>query len=73
MLLVSEKEIGGDHAFFRDNKGSIWNKMSCIALYFTVFFELLLLNNYIHEKCMFTPNFLFGFQKPVLKAAQCDW
>ena len=37
MLLVSKKKIGGNYAFFRDNKASIWNKMPYIALYFTAF------------------------------------
>ena len=26
VLLVSKKKIGGNHAFFRDNKASIWKK-----------------------------------------------
>ena len=33
--MVSTKEIGGNHAFFRDNKASIWKKSPCIAFYFT--------------------------------------
>ena len=36
-LLKSKKEIGGNHAFFRDNKASIWEKTPYIALYFIVF------------------------------------
>ena len=35
--LVSKKKIGGNHAFFRDNKVSIWNKIPYTALYFTAF------------------------------------
>ena len=37
VLLVSKEKIGGNHAFFRDNKASIWKEMSHIALYFTFF------------------------------------
>ena len=39
-ILVSKKKIGGYHAFFRDNKASIYleKKMPYIALYFTAFF-----------------------------------
>ena len=37
VLLVSKKKIGGNHAFFRDNKALIWKKMPYIALYFTAF------------------------------------
>ena len=32
-----QKKTGGNHAFFRDNKGSTWKKMPYIALYFTAF------------------------------------
>ena len=35
--VVSKKKIGGNHAFFRDNKASIWKKVTYIALYFTAF------------------------------------
>ena len=42
VLLVSKMEIGGNHAFFRDNKASVWKKTPYIALYFTFF--LLLFN-----------------------------
>ena len=37
VLLVSKKKIEGNHAFSRDNKASIWEKMPFIALYFTTF------------------------------------
>ena len=37
VLLVSKKKIGGNHAFFRDNKASIWKKTPYIPLYFTAF------------------------------------
>ena len=37
VLLVSKKKIGGNHAFFRDNKASIWGKTPHIALCFTTF------------------------------------
>ena len=37
VILVSKKKIGGNHAFFRDNKASIWKKAPNIALYFTAF------------------------------------
>ena len=32
-----QKEIGGNHVFFRDNKASIWKKAPYIALYFAAF------------------------------------
>ena len=54
VLLVSNKKIGGDHTFFRDNKASIWKNTPYIALYFTAFY-----NNcglIISKKCMFTPR-----------------
>ena len=35
VLLVSKEKIEGNHAFFRDIKGSLWNKTHNIALYFT--------------------------------------
>ena len=35
--LVSKKKIGGNHAFFRNNKASIWKKTPHVALYFTAF------------------------------------
>ena len=58
VLLVSKKKIGGNHAFFRDNKASIWKKkITYIALFFTAF-----LNNccfVISEKCVVTPQFSF--------------
>ena len=59
VLLVSKKKIGGNHAFFRDNKASIWKKMPCIILYFTAFYNNCCL--IISKKCVVTPNFLFGF------------
>ena len=39
-----KKKNGGNHAFLRDNKASIWKKspMHCFVFYY--FFELLLLN-----------------------------
>ena len=37
MILVSKKKIGGSHAFFRDNKASVWKKAPYIALYFAAF------------------------------------
>ena len=37
VLLVSKKKIGGNHAFFKDNKALIWEKMPYIALYFSTF------------------------------------
>ena len=39
VLSVSKRKIGGNHAFFRDNKASIWKTTPYIALYFTVFLE----------------------------------
>ena len=30
-------DFGGNHAFFRDNKASIWKKEPYIALYFAAF------------------------------------
>ena len=45
MLLVSKKKIGGNHAFFRDNKASIWKKKNAIHCFvFYCFFGLLLLS-----------------------------
>ena len=35
--LVSKKKIGGNQAFFGDNKALIWKKTPHIALYFTAF------------------------------------
>ena len=55
-----QKKIGGNHAFFRDNKASKWKKTPYIALYFTGFLNYCCL--IISEKCVVTPNFLFGFQ-----------
>ena len=60
LRIQKEKKIGGNHAFFRDNKASIWKKMPYIALYFTTFLNYCCL--IISEKCMITPYFLFGFQ-----------
>ena len=37
VILVSKKKIGGNHAFFRDNKASIWKKMPYSASYFAAF------------------------------------
>ena len=65
VLLESKKKIGGDHAFFRDNKASISKKKKkkkppYIALYFTAFS-----NDYCliisKKKCVFAP-FFYGFQ-----------
>ena len=66
MLLVSKKKIGGNHAFFRNNKASISNKTPYIALYFTAFLNYCSL--IISVKCVVTPNFRFGFQQPLLKS-----
>ena len=37
VLLVSKEETGGNHAYFRDNKASIWKKKSIHSLVFTAF------------------------------------
>ena len=37
VILVSKKGIGGNHAFFRDNKASIWKKAPYIAIHFAAF------------------------------------
>ena len=51
-----QKENWGNHAFFRDNKASKWEKTRYIALYFTVFFFFkLLLEIIISEKYVVTP------------------
>ena len=42
--LVSKKKIRSNHAFFRDNKASIWKKNAIHCFVFYCFFELLLLN-----------------------------
>ena len=60
MILVSKKKIGGNHAFFRNNKASIWKKAPYIALYFAAFENNCCL--VISKKCVVTPNFLFGCQ-----------
>ena len=39
-----KKEIGGNHAFFRDNCAYIWKENAVHSLYFGVFLELWLLN-----------------------------
>ena len=46
------------HAFFRDNKASIQEKTPYIALYFTASLNYCCL--IISEKCVVTPNFLYG-------------
>ena len=60
VILVSKKKIGVNHAFFRDNKASIWKKAPYIALYFAAFWNNCCL--IISKKCLVTPNFFFGFQ-----------
>ena len=60
VLLVSKKKIGGSHAFFRDNWASIWERMPYIALYFRALYKYCAW--IIFEKCVVTPNFLFGCQ-----------
>ena len=37
IALGIQKENWGNHAFFRDNLCSVWEKVPYIALYFTVF------------------------------------
>ena len=65
MLLVSKMEIGGNLAFFRDNEASFEKKNPpYIALYFTTF-----LNYCCFKLHGYTPNFLFGFQWPLLRSA----
>ena len=39
VILVFKIKIGGNHAFFRDNKSSVWKKTPYIALYFTACLE----------------------------------
>ena len=65
--MVSKKKLGGNYAFFRDIKASIWNKTPYIALYFTVFLNYCCL--IVSDKYVVTTNFLFGFQWPLLKSA----
>ena len=60
MSLVSKKKIGGNRAFFRDNKASVWKKAPYIALYFATFENNCSL--VISKKCVVTPNFLFECQ-----------
>ena len=66
MLLVSKKKIGGNLAFFRDNKASIWEKKTPdIALYFTGFWNIILLPTVIiSKKCMVTPILFLDFSSP---------
>ena len=44
VLLVSKKKIGGNHAFFRDNRASIWKTTAIHCFVFYYFLEYLLLN-----------------------------
>ena len=60
VIFISKKKSWGNHTFFRDNNASIWKKATYIALYFTVFLNYCCL--IFSEKCLVTPNFLFGFQ-----------
>ena len=60
VILMSKKKSWGNHTFFRYNNASIWKKATYIALYFTGFLNYCCL--IISEKCLVTPNFLFGFQ-----------
>ena len=42
MLLESKKKIEGNHAFFRDNKASIWKKChTCILHCFVLLFKII--------------------------------
>ena len=52
-----QRENWGNHAFFRDNKTSIWKKkpIHCFAI-------LLLFRINVAKKFRTTPNFLSGFQ-----------
>ena len=53
------KKIGGNHALFSDNKLQVkLEKFSYIVMYFKAFKKYCLL--IISEKCVVTPNFLFG-------------
>ena len=60
VLLKSKKKIGGNHAFFKDNswiisvknfkiQSNVWRSFSNWRLI-------------ISQKCMLTPNFLFGYK-----------
>ena len=35
--IKKKKKIGGNRAFFRDNKAPIWRKMPYIVIYFSAF------------------------------------
>ena len=67
VLFVSKKKIGGNHAFFRDNKASIWGGgggvTPYIALCFTAFQNNCCL--IISIKCAVTPNFLCELPLPL--------
>ena len=66
VLLVSKKNIWGNHAFFRDNKALTWKttkkkNATGMALYFATFENNRCLIISKKKKCVATPNFLFGF------------
>ena len=52
-----QKKIGGNDAFFKDNKATIIKKK---ALKYSTMIWHFFPN--ISEKCVVIPNFLFGFQ-----------
>ena len=49
----------GNHAFFRDNEATMIKKSVKIQRMYGNLFPNL--SSIISEKCMVTPNFLFGF------------
>ena len=61
-LVIQKENWGLKHAFFRDNKASIWKKSHTvyIVLYLRLF--RIIVVNYLLKMRGLTPNFLFGFQ-----------
>ena len=60
-------EIGGNHAFFEDNlKSTIFVKSFKIQS--NVWRSFLNSSLIISEKCVVTPNFLFGYQEHFLSS-----
>ena len=63
LLLVSQKKIGGNHAFPEIIKLQLRKKCH------TLLYILALFRNIVAylRKCVVTPNFLSGFQQPLLR------
>ena len=62
VVLVSKEKIGGNHAFFRDNKASIWKTTPYIALYFTAFWNNCCL--FVSKIAWLFPIYFLDFSNP---------